>query len=320
MTRRPRFSSHLAAAFTRFVALKRATGRAFVSDEKHLRRFDEFVRVHAAAPPLARDAMHAFLSSLKHLSGRARDNVLGVVWPALAYARAHGEAVEVPPARPSRTPAWNRRRAPTILSHEDLLALVGAARSLPARCGRQPSTYATLFGLLAATGLRIGEALALDVQDLDLANGVVHVRRGKFDKARDLPIRLSTAQALRRHLEDPARTVGGAPDVPVFVSNRRRRLSYLGALGAFRQACRAAAFEPGLRLHDLRHTFAVRRVLAWYVAGDDVNAWLPVLSTYLGHTSVEHTRLYLQANGLLLEQAARRFDALADHLDQGVRR
>lgn len=320
MTRRPRFSSHLAAAFSRFVALKRATGRAYGSEERLLRRFDEFVCTHATTPPLTRDAMHRFLSSLNHLSGRARDNFVDVVWSAVAYARAHGEAVEPAPARPSRTPAWNRQRAPRIFSEEELLALVSAARALPARCGRQPSTYATLFGLLAATGLRIGEALALDVHDLDLANGVLHVQRGKFDKARDLPIRTSTVEALRRHLHDPGRVVGSVPDVPVFVSSRRRRLSYLGALAAFGQACRAAALEPRPRLHDLRHTFAVHRVLAWYAAGDDVSAWLPALSTYLGHTSVEHTRLYLQANGLLLEQAARRFDALADHLDQGVRR
>lgn len=320
MMRRRRFSSHLAAAFARFVALKRATGRAYRSEETFLLRFDEFVRAHAAAPPLGRDTMHTFLSSLKHLSGRARDNVLGVVWPALAYARVHGEAVDVPPARPSRTPAWNRRRAPTILSHDDLASLVSSARSLPACCGRQPSTYATLFGLMAATGMRIGEALALDVRDLDLANYVVNVRRGKFGKARDLPVRPSTVQALRCHLDDPARTVGCEPDVPVFVSNRRRRLSYPGAIVAFRQACRTAELKPLPRLHDLRHTFAVRRVLAWYTAGDDVNAWLPALSTYLGHTSVEHTRLYLRANGLLFEQAALRFDALAHDLDRGVLR
>jgi integrase len=320
MTRRRRFSSHLAAVFTRFLALKRATGRAYHSEESHLLRFDEFVRRHASAARLDRATMHAFLSSLKHLSARARDNVVGVVWPALEYARTHGGAVEVLPAKPARSPVWNRQRAPRILSDDELAALVSSSRSLPARRGRQPATYATLFGLLAATGLRIGEALALDVQDLDLANGVLHVRHGKFDKARDLPIRPSTAQALRRYLDDPARVVGTGPDAPVFVSNQRRRLSYPGALVAFRQACRSAPLDPSPRLHDLRHTFAVRRVLAWYATGDDVNAWLPALSAYLGHTSVEHTRLYLRANGLLLEQAALRFDALTRYLDRGVLR
>jgi integrase len=320
MTRRRRFSSHLAAAFARFVALKRATGRAYRSEESHLLRFDEFVRKNAAGPPLGRDAMRAFLSSLNHLSGRARDNVLGVVWPALEYARAHGEAVDAPPSRPPRTGAWSRRRAPRILSHDDIASLLSSARALPARCGRQPSTYATLFGLLAVTGMRIGEALALDVHDLDLANGIVSIRHGKFGKARDLPLRSSTVQQLRCHLDDPARTVGRRPHVPVFVSNQRRRLGYAGAMVAFHQACRAARLEPLPRLHDLRHTFAVRRVIAWYAAGDDVNGWLPALSSYLGHTSVEHTRLYLRAHGMLFEQAARRFDALANRLDPDVLR
>ncbi|MEQ1736724.1 MAG: tyrosine-type recombinase/integrase, partial [Rhodoglobus sp.] len=303
-----------------FLALKRATGRAYLSEQNHLLRFDGFVRVHAVAPPLGRETMHAYLSSLTHLSGRARDNVLGVVWPALDYARAHGEAVDVLPARPARAPTWNRQRAPRILSHDEIVLLQNGARALSTRCGRQPSTYATLFGVLAVTGMRISEALALDVQDLDLTNRIVSIRHGKFGKARDLPLRPSTVQALRRHLEDPARTVGCRPAAPVFVSNRGRRLGYAGAQVAFRQACRTAQLEPRPRFHDLRHTFAVRRVLAWYAAGDDVNAWLPALSTYLGHISVEHTRLYLRANGLLFEQAALRFDALARCLDRGVLR
>lgn len=318
MTRRRRFSSHLATSFTRFVALKRATGRGYDSEEKHLLRFDQFVAAHAARPPLGRDTMHSFLLSLRHLSGRARDNVLDVVWPALEYALTHGAPVEALPARPSRTPAWDHRRSPKILSHDEVAALVSAARALPATGGRQPSTYATLFGLLAVTGMRIGEAIALDMQDVDLAHAVITVRRGKFDKSRALPIRPSTVQALRRHLEHPARTVGNSPEAPVFVSSLRRRLSYPAAMVTFHRACRAVPIEPLPRLHDLRHTFAVRRVLAWYEAGADINAWLPALSTYLGHVSVEHTRLYLRDNGLLFEQAARRFDELARHLDAGA--
>lgn len=320
MTRRRRFSSHLAAAFTRFLALKRATGRAYLSEENYLLRFDEFVRVHAAGLPLGQDTLRAFLASLRHLSARVRDNFVGVVWQALQYARSHGEAVEALPARPSRSPTWNRRRAPRILSHDEIALLVTSARSLPAPRGRQPSTYATLFGLLAVTGMRISEALALDVEDVDLMNGMVSVRRGKFGKARDLPVRPSTVLHLRRHLDDPARTVGRRPGIPFFVSSTRRRLGYAGAMIAFHDACRIARFASLTRLHDLRHTFAVQRVLGWYAAGDDVNAWLPALSTYLGHTSVEHTRLYLRTNGLLLEQAALRFDALTDYLDRDERR
>lgn len=320
MTRHRRFSSHLAAAFTRFLALKRATGRAYRSEENYLLRFDGFVRAHAAAPPLRRDTMHAFLSSLNHLTGRVRDNFVGVVWQALEYARTHGEVVEALPARPAPAPLGSRLRAPRILSHDEIALLVSSARSLPVRRDQQPSTYGTLFGLLAVTGMRIGEALALDVGDVDLANGMVSVRRGKFGKPRELPVQTSTVLRLQRHVDDPARTVGRGPGIPFFVSSIRRRLGYASAMIAFHDACRLARFDSLTRLHDLRHTFAVQRVLAWYAAGDDVNAWLPALSTYLGHTSVEHTRIYLRSNGLLLEQAALRFDALADYLDRNVPR
>jgi len=300
------------------VALKRATGALYHTEEAHLFRFDQYVRTHAAQPPLGRDAMHAFLASLAHLSARGRDNVLGVVWPALEYARCHGAAVAELPARPARVPCWTRTRAARILSNDEIRSLLAAARTLPARCGRQPSTYATLFGLLAVTGMRIGEALALDVQDLDLAGQVVFIRHGKFAKARDVALRPSTVEELRRHLHAPVRTIGRGPDLPVFVSSQRRRLGYAGAARAFHQACLAAHLEPLPRPHDLRHTFAVQRVLAWYAAGDDVNAWLPALSTYLGHASVENTRLYLRQNGLLLEQAALRFEGFAHGYESAV--
>jgi integrase len=102
------------------------------------------------------------------------------------------------------------------------------------------------------------------------------------------------------------------------VSNRRRRLSYPGAAQAFRQSSHAADLEPLPRLHDLRHTFAVQRVVGWYAAGQDVNAWLPALSTYLGHVSIENTRLYLRANGLLFEEAAARFELRTCGLDLEV--
>jgi integrase len=318
MRRHRRFASHLAETFTGFLALKRATGRAYRGEENYLLRFDEFVRKHAAAPPLGRHTMRAFLASLEHLSGRVGDNFVGVVWQALEYARAHGAGVDALPARPSRSPPWSRCRAPRILSHAEIAALVSVARSRRVRRDRQATTYATLFGLLAVTGMRISEALALDVVDVDLAGGIVHVRHGKFGKARDLPVRPSTVLELQRHLNDPARTVGRGPDVPVFVSRVRRRLGYASAIREFHHACRRAGFGSLTRIHDLRHSFAVQRVLAWYAAGDDVNAWLPALSTYLGHISVEHTRLYLRSNGLLLEQAALRFDALTVELDRDV--
>jgi integrase len=181
----------------------------------------------------------------------------------------------------------------------------------------RPATTATLLGLLYTTGLRIGEALALDVGDLDCGNRILTVRKGKFGKSRALPLRESTVEALARYVHHPLRPVGTDASAPLFVSCRRRRLSYPAVSTALCKACLAAGISKPLpRPHDFRHTFAVGRVEAWYTEGRDVNALLPTLSTYLGHVSVENTRLYLIANGTLLEQAAARFAHSIGALDE----
>jgi integrase len=195
--------------------------------------------------------------------------------------------------------------------------LFAAAGRLPSVAGLRSATTATLIGLLYTTGLRIGEAHALDIGDLDVEAGVLTVRRGKFGKSRILPVRESTVQALQRYIAHPRRLLGTESSSPMFVSGRRCRLVHGIALRDFRAACRLAAFAlPYPRLHDLRHSFTVSRVASWYEQGRDVDALLPILSTYLGHVSVENTRVYLSANGLLLEHAAALFAKKTSFLDE----
>jgi integrase len=176
---------------------------------------------------------------------------------------------------------------------------------------------ATLLGLLYTTGIRIGEALALDVGDLDRRDRILTVRKGKFGKSRVLPLRDSVVEALACYVGHPLRPVGTDAVAPIFISGRRRRLSYPAARSAIRTACiQAGIDDPQPRMHDFRHTFAVSRVARWYAQGRDVNALLPALSTYLGHVAVENTRLYLTANSALLEQAAQRFAHHTSALDE----
>ncbi len=178
-------------------------------------------------------------------------------------------------------------------------------------------TSATLFGLLSVTGIRIGEALALDAPDLDLDRGLIDIRRGKFGKRRILPIKASTVAALRRHLSHPARRRSGADAGAVFVSVRGRRLLHRDALKTFGDLCETAGLvEPLPRPHDLRHSFAVLQVVECYRAQRAVDGMLPVLSTYMGHVSIESTRTYLRANGLLLQEACRRFELGTERLDE----
>lgn len=303
------FLSWLAEDFERFVQLKRASGMVYGSQRKLLLAFDRYVAEQAPKPPLCRETLMGYLVALERLTPRARDNVLCVIWPALAYARHHEAPVEELPQRPPKTSSryW-RLRPLRILAATEIGDILATARQLTPSDTLHPATMATLFGLLAATGIRIGEALALDPGDLDRRHQILTVRKGKFGKSRELPLRESSVEALTRYVEDPRRPVGTGATAPLFVSSRQKRLSYSAAREALRRVCRAAEIaEPWPRLHDFRHTFAVRCVLAGYEQESDFDALLPALSTYLGHTCLEHTRLYLIDNGLLLEQAAQRF-------------
>ncbi len=261
--------------------------------------------------------MFGYLHTLGHLSHQSRDNLVTVVWKAVAYARRDGADVEVMQPRPTRAPRWSRLRQPRILSVDEVRAILAAARLQRPQESLRPATFATLFGLLFATGMRISEALAIDIGDFDREDGVLTIGRGKFGKSRVLPIRESTVVALERYLGDPKRPIGTTNSAPLFVSGRRRRLATTTANRAFRRAYSVAAItEPKPWIHDLRHSFVSCRMLAWYSAGCDVNLLLPALSTYLGHVSVENTRAYLRANGLLLEQACSLFAANTCRLDE----
>jgi integrase len=177
-----------------------------------------------------------------------------------------------------------------------------------------PSTYTTLFGLLVTTGLRAGEAVALDVQDVDMSNELLEVRVGKFRKARLVPLARSTVAALQRYLR-LRRRHGLAPrsDGPLFVSRNGRRFSTRVCWNAFRKIVDRAGIRDRQgrrpRVHDLRHTFAVRRVVAWHREHGDVNQLLSLLSTYLGHVKVASTQVYLHPTLELLAAAGERFES-----------
>lgn len=310
------FRSRLATQFERFVALKRAGGCHYRSQEDLLKGFDRHLVEHAPKAPLRHHDLIDFLTTLDRLSPRGRDNAIDVVWQALAFARLHGARIDSSP-RPPRAPNCLRIRQPRLIAHEQRSATIAAARSLPPTHRLRPATYATLYGLLFATGMRIGEALALDVGDLDREAGLLDVRRGKFGKSRVLPLRASTAAALQRYIDDPRRPIERTASAPLFVSGRHRRLAYSIASQTFKERSQAVGISPPMpRLHDIRHSFAVLCVVDSYRAGRDVNALLPALSTYLGHVSVENTRTYLQANALLLNEASQLFCNRSAQLDQ----
>jgi integrase len=172
-----------------------------------------------------------------------------------------------------------------------------------------------LIGLLYATGLRIGEALNLTMRDIDLKRRVIEVREGKFRKSRYVPIACSTAKHLATYLSQRSRAgFPTTPTAPVFLTILGTRHGHPGFTTLYLELLRESGLrgpkgQPGPRIHDLRHTFAVNRLLAWYRQGANLAAKLPLLSTYMGHTTVSGTELYLHATAQLLESANQRFHA-----------
>ncbi len=310
------FTSWLAPQFDGFIALKHASNAHYVSQRNLLLAFDRYLEANAAEPPLLRETVMQYMESLDRLTPRGRDNVVSVVWQSLSYAVRHGASVEPLPERPPKPPRHHRQRQPRLVTTTETSSVLTCARELSPNALR-PETTATLIGLLYTTGVRIAEALALDVGDLDTKDRILSIRKGKFGKSRCLPLLESTAEALVRYLEHPLRPLGTEASDPFFVSGRHRRLAYPTAREAIYSACQIAEIsKPWPRPHDFRHTFAIGRVASWYREGRDVNSLLPVLSTYLGHVSVENTRRYLIANGVLLEQAGARFEDHTRALDE----
>lgn len=226
------------------------------------------------------------------------------------YLHALDPAVEVPPA--DLLPAAKSHRiTPYLYSDEAITALIAAAGLLANPLRR--ATFETLVGLLAATGIRIGEAIALDVGDVDLDQGLIVVRGGKLAKSRELVLHPSAVEALRAYLRERERLAPRPSESPLFVSIAGTRLRYDNVHLAFKRLVASAGLRPRSarcrpRIHDIRHTFAVRTLIDAEREGADVGQRLALLSTYLGHVSPTSTYWYLEASPELLGLAAERLE------------
>jgi integrase/recombinase XerD len=242
---------------------------------------------------------------------------LHVVRDFAIHHQASDPRTEVPPKDLSS--CRYHRKTPYLYSDDEVGRLLQAAQGLPPGKGLRHRTYATLFGLLAATGLRVGEALALDGADIDGQAGVLVVRQSKFRKSRLVPVHASTLDRLRQYQEERDRIYPTSKTSAFFVSEGGRRLSYRTVQDVFRRLreqlhLQGSSTSRGPRIHDLRHRFAVKTLIRWYREGADVERCLPRLSTYLGHGSCEHTYWYLTAVPELLRLATERLEQRdADH-------
>ncbi|OMH24965.1 hypothetical protein BKD30_07000 [Tersicoccus phoenicis] len=296
-----------------YLRLRRQLGFTLVWDEHLLGQFSAHLN--------AAGIEHVTTGVMIDWAGQPREGAAGsgasrastrmrAVRSFAAYLHALDPAHEVPAAGVfSHQP---RRTMPYIYSHEEIIGLLEAAAGL--KRYERSRIYPVVFGLLAVTGMRVGELLALDADEVDLEAGIITVSRGKSRDPRLVPIHESTTTMLTDYAAWRAqRAAAGPGDAAAFFTDHRgKRLTYFTTQYAFERVREAAGLTAGgalPRIHDLRHSMAVSTLLGWYRAGLDVAGLLPRLSTYLGHTNPANTYWYLSAVPELLGHAAARLAA-----------
>ena len=295
----------------RYLSVRRRLGYDLRTAERILRRFIRYADAEGAVH-IDTALFLRWHGSLTEACGPTRAARLCVVRMFAQWLSSFDPAHEVPPR--GLLPASTRRPRPHIYSEAEIGSIIAEARDLPSIYGLRGLTCSTLFGLVAVTGLRISEALALNRGDLDTGDGVLRVRFGKQGRERLLPLDQSVVAQLDAYATERDRLLGCAAPA-FFVAEKGTRLTDCGARYNFAQVCQRIGLRAeqrygrhgrGPRIHDLRHTFAVRTMINWYRTGKDPAREMIRLTTYLGHGNPSDTFWYLEAVPELLELAMAR--------------
>lgn len=310
----------LAMRLDHYLTVRRDFGYDLSTSERVLRRFTAF-----AGDEHTDYITAALFLSWKNQFGKANNSTwsarLGMVRAFATWLQGFDPRNEVPPS--DLITGKLRRARPFIYTEEQIAAIVTAAALLPSSYGLRGSTCSTIFGLIAVTGLRISEAIGIDDCDLDLDKAVLTIQKGKNGKSRLLPLSGSAVERLRVYRRERNRLNGHTLE-PFFQSEKGIRPTDCGIRYNFAQVCQQIGLrEPerfkkygrGPRIHDLRHTFAVRTIINWYRRGLDPDREMIKLSAYLGHSTPENTYWYIEAVPELLQLASER---ATQSLNQGA--
>lgn len=299
----------LRKALRQYIEVRRALGCKVRERAVTLGQFVGFLRQEGTAY-ITTDLAVRWVLRRQHVQPATRSRLLSMIRKFAAWLSAFDGRTEVPPRHILE--ARHRRPKPYIYADEEVERLMDQAARLPCRSGLRARTYTALIGLLAATGLRPGEALALDVDDVDLKSGILAVRESKFGKSRFVPLHDSTRRALAEYAGYRDRVCLERLSPAFFISQRGKRLVSNSARRTFAMLSSAIGIRTlpgnrrigrGPRLQDLRHSFATRRLIEWYQSGSDIRRGMPILSTYLGHTGPVSTYWYIEAVPELLQLA-----------------
>jgi site-specific recombinase XerD len=305
-----KFESCLATTIQHLISLRQISGTDYQAQARLLLYFDRFlVEQRLAEPRLNQQLIEAYEKTLSRLVPRGRANRMCVVRQLCVYLCRSDPQTYVPERL--RTVSSFDAFVPYIYSEKEVQSLMSAAANLPPVDALRGLTYQTLLGLLFSTGLRIGEAMALKLSDFHCQDNRLYIAEGKFRKSRWVPLSPTTVKALSRYVRRRLQTnPHRSQDSPLFLNQRGRCLHHCTVNHTFLRLLQQCGIRGGRcrpRLHDLRHSFAVHRLLAWYRDGKDINSRLVWLATYMGHVNIRSTQVYLRPTAELLEQVNHRF-------------
>lgn len=304
----------LRQAVQEYLSLRRSLGFKLLDTGKGLLDFVIFMERHRASYITQALAL-AWAQQPSNVQPAHWAQRLSFVRGFARHRSATDPRTQIPP--PGLLPFQPKRARPYLYSDDEIRSLLRAALNMPCRFERgelRPWLYHCLFGLLSVSGLRLGEARNLELQDVDLEAAVLTIRGTKFGKTRLVPLHASTCKVLADYLARRQRHWAARPvSSYVFVSSRGNRLDGGDIHRTFyalsrKIGLRRVTDRHGPRLHDMRHAFATNTLVHWYQSDQDPERRLPILSAYLGHVHVEDTQWYLSASPELMREAMRRLE------------
>ncbi len=292
-----------------YLALRRSLGFKLVEYGGCLHEFVSFLKTNGSSHITNKLALEYATRDEKQASWRRR---LCIIRGFACHCSGADPRTEVPPVGLLRF--RSQRARPYLYSEEEICRLLQAALKMESLHELRPHTCSCLFGLLAVSGLRLGEAINLQPQDVDWSEGVLTIRGAKFGKSRLVPLHPSTCAVLFDYAKRRDKIFNRRPAPYFFVTSCGTKLSGTNLRQIFRELSRQIGIrKPGVRhgprLHDFRHRFAIQTLLRWYRSGEQVSRRMPVLSTYLGHVNISGTYWYLGSTPELIAVASKRIEA-----------
>ena len=306
-----KFTGPMGQMMKRYLVLHRSFGVALKSADSALNAFDQYLAGHfPKVKQVTREMVVGYLKTIRHLRSTSRWNQLVFLRQFCRFLFHLNPKTYIPEKNLLPPPKTERR--PHIYNETELRSILRLAHNFGPPRSLRPHTFTTVFSLLWVSGMRISEVLNLNLGDVDLETGVIHIRKTKFLKSRLVPLSLSSTEALRRYLKQRAKYGHICHSTaPFFINRRGKPFGLRGIQHGFCDVVEQLGIKTSQgkrpRIHDFRHSFATRWLNEIYKSGKDPTAYLPILATYLGHANVSHTQVYLHPSLELLQTAGQQF-------------